>query len=146
MQSAPAKGKLSGALLGIIAVLALVALYFIGITVAALLIGFIASLFSDSIVISGIWSVFGSHRGDGGSGLIYFFIYLLPFFLSSKVVTVILRNHATAEKWVFYTFGGLLILIFLPLALYLLFTGESSIIQFELCFVGLISIFTGRDH
>lgn len=137
------KNKVAGVFLGIAAFLVLLLLYFALIIVVALVVGLITSLFSDSDTAKGLWWLLFDRHNDGW--WIYFVLYLLPFYLSSKVAATIVRNHPIAEKWVFFVFGGLLILIYLPLAIYMLFTGESFIVQVVLCIVGLISIFAGKN-
>lgn len=135
--------KTAGVFLGIAGFITLLLLYFIFILVAALIIGFVSSIFSDSDTAKGLWwFLFERHNGGWW---IYFVMYLLPFFLSGKVASAIVRNHQTAEKWMFYVFGGLMILVFLPFAIFNLITGESCLIQIIQCIVGIISIYTGKE-
>lgn len=137
------KSKVTGVFLGIAAFLVLLLLYFAFIFIVALIVGLIASLFSGSETAKGLWWFFFDRHNDGW--WIYFVVYILPFILSSKVASMIVRNHPTAEKWTFYVFGALLLLVFVPLTIFQLFTGESCIVQLVQSIVGIISIYTGRD-
>ena len=136
--------KVAGVFLGIAGFITLLLLYFIFIIVAAFVIGLVASIFSKSDTARGLWWFLFDRHNDGW--WVYFVMYILPFFLSGRVASSIVRNHPTAEKWMFYVFGGLLLLVFVPLTVYQLFTGESCIVQLVQSVVGLISIYTGRDQ
>ena len=120
-------------------------LFFAFVFLTAILSLFVASLFSDSFVLNGIWTFLSSVRSDAGVGLICLLLYGLPFYLASKIISLILRNQDTAAKWTFRIFGYILLALCVPAVIYFFFAAGSPIPYIALCVVGGYSISFGNN-